>query len=222
MTPKAEGKKAGKSSRAAAPSCDKIQGHSLVLGVVGPSGAGKSTVCALLQARGFEVVDVDRLAKSLYEPGAGAFNALKQAFGQRVVGPDGRIDRAWLGQRVFSSPAELRRLDAVIFPLLLKTLRRSLASLKKAGRSRIVLDMAVLFKAKAESLVDSILVVQAPLEARVRRLQRSRGLSRAAAQKQAAALILSGANLSKADFLLWNRGPKGRLRAALDSYLENL
>jgi dephospho-CoA kinase len=90
----------------------------LAVGLTGGIGAGKSTVAELLVAHGAVLVDADKVARAVVEPGAAAYQALIDRFGEGIVDADGRIDRPALAAKVFGHPEELEALNAIIHPAI--------------------------------------------------------------------------------------------------------
>src|SRR5688572_16559841 len=79
----------------------------LVIGLTGPIASGKSTVAELLRQRGAEIIDADRVYRSLLQPGSELWRQVVERFGPAIVRSDGEIDRAELGRIVFADPAAL-------------------------------------------------------------------------------------------------------------------
>jgi len=191
-----------------------------ILGITGASGSGKSTLARLLKRKGWQVVDVDALARSLYLPGGPAHKSLGRLFGSRVYQADGLVDRAWLGQQVFASPARLKRLNSLMFPLLRKALRSIIDEQRLAGCSKLAFDMAVLFPAQAQQLVHAVILVEAPKVMRVQRLRQGRGLSAGRAQAQAQSLAILPAWRRQSRLVIKNTGKSGDMAAPLSRFLS--
>jgi dephospho-CoA kinase len=139
------------------------------IGLTGPIGCGKSTVAERLRERGATVIDADRLAREVTAPGEPALAAIVERFGPEVLTPDGSLDRAALGRRVFGDPAELRALEAITHPAIRP---RLLAALEAAGRSdvpAVVLEAIRLVDGGYVDLLDEVwLVVCDPAAQRAR------------------------------------------------------
>src|SRR2546425_1086696 len=119
-----------------------------VIGLSGGIGAGKSTVAAMLAERGAHVIDADRVGHDVYRPGTAGFQQVTEAFGTRVVAPDGTIDRRALAGIVFGDPSALARLNAIAHPLIVAELGRRITAARLASVSRpIVVEAAILAEA---------------------------------------------------------------------------
>src|SRR4051812_12258567 len=95
----------------------------LRIGLTGGIGAGKSTVAGRLRELGATVIDADRLAREVVEPGTPGLAAVVTTFGEQVLRPDGRLDRPALGRIVFADPGQLARLNAIVHPLIAERTR---------------------------------------------------------------------------------------------------
>lgn len=156
-----------------------------VVGVTGGIGTGKSTFCRLLEeAHGCPLLDADRLGHEALQPGSTVFEAVLARFGEEVRGVGGAISRPALGGLVFSDPAALRDLNALVHPWILERIEARLAALKVSGYAGIVLlDAALLLDWLHRYRPDGIVLVVASLEARLERLER-RGMDRGEALRR--------------------------------------
>src|ERR1700688_405258 len=87
-----------------------------VFGLTGGVGMGKSTAAQFLHERGAKVVDTDKLARQLVEPGWPALAEIQKMFGRNVVAPDGQLRRDVLAQIVFTDPAARQKLETILHP----------------------------------------------------------------------------------------------------------
>lgn len=146
------------------------------IGLTGGIASGKSTVASLLQARGALIIDADQIVRELQEPGGEGLRGIVAAFGESVLDRDGRLDRAALGALVFGSDEARERLNAVIHPLVRAEAAARLAA-APAGQL-VIEDIPLLVETGQAPAFDEVIVVQAPQETRVRRMERDRGMSR--------------------------------------------
>src|SRR5256714_15546052 len=140
-----------------------------VLGLTGSLGMGKTTTARFCAEAGVPVHDADAVVHRLYEGEAVA--AIEAAFPGTTA--DGQVDRTKLAARVLGDSAALKRLEAIVHPLVHEAERRLLAEAEAAGEKIAVLDIPLLFETGGEERVDSFVVVSAPPE-----VQRSRALER--------------------------------------------
>ncbi len=140
-----------------------------VLGLTGSIGMGKSTAGRFFAEAGVPVHDADGVVHRLYEGDAAA--AIEAAFPGTAA--SGKVDRAKLAERVLDNPAAIRRLEAIIHPLVRESEAKFLAETAARGEPVAVLDIPLLFETGAQERVDAVVVVSAGPEA-----QRARVLGR--------------------------------------------
>jgi len=140
-----------------------------VLGLTGSVGMGKSTAAGFFAEEGVPVHDADAAVHRLYAGEAAAL--IEAAFPGTTV--DGAVDRTRLAQRVLGDPAALKRLEAIVHPLVQASERRFLAEAEARGEKVVLLDIPLLFETGGDERVDAVVVVSAPVE-----VQRARVLER--------------------------------------------
>ncbi|WP_422774172.1 dephospho-CoA kinase [Plantactinospora sp. WMMC1484] len=187
----------------------------LKVGLTGGIGSGKSVVAARLASLGAVVVDSDRIAREVVEPGTDGLREVVAAFGQRVCGPDGRLDRAALGEIVFADPAARTRLEAIVHP---RVRRRSAELMTGAAPDAVVVnDVPLLVEVGLAPTYHLVLVVRAAEATRVERLVRTRGMTAEQAAQRIRAQAGDERRSAAADVLLDNDGDLAELHAALDA-----
>jgi dephospho-CoA kinase len=140
-----------------------------ILGLTGSIGMGKSTTAKFFREAGVPVHDSDAVVHRLYEGEAVA--PVEAAFPGTVV--DGKVDRARLSQKLVGSPDAIKRLEAIVHPLVRAVSQRFTQEHAARGARTIVLDIPLLFETGGEKNVDAVVVVSAPAD-----VQRARVLSR--------------------------------------------
>jgi dephospho-CoA kinase len=183
------------------------------VGLTGGIGAGKSMVATGLAGRGAVVVDADRLAREVVQPGSDGLAAVIAAFGPGVLTADGILDRAALGQLVFADPAARGQLNALLHPRIAAlTVQRFAAAPSDAV---VVHDVPLLVENGMGAGYHLVLVVHAPLEERVRRLVRDRGMRPQDASARIAVQADDSMRRAAADVWLDNSGTPASLLASV-------
>ena len=141
----------------------------VILGLTGSIGMGKSTAAGFFAEAGAPVHDADAAVHRLYAGAAAA--AIEAAFPGTVAG--GKVDRARLGEQVIDDPAALKRLEAIVHPLVRRDEERFLQAAEDAGATIAVLNIPLLFETGGETRCDAVVVVSAPPE-----MQRARVMTR--------------------------------------------
>ena len=132
--------------------------------------SGKNTVVSILRDLNFSEIDVDRVGHRILDDG-GIKAELRRRFGADIFTPQGAIDRRVLGRRVFRDPRELRVLESIVHPPMVREVERILERLEGA----VVVNAAVLFRMGLERLCDAVVCVRAPLFRRLKRARRRDG-----------------------------------------------
>lgn len=154
----------------------------IVLGLTGSVGMGKSTTADLFRREGVPVFDADAAVHELYRGAAVA--PVAAAFPEALRG--GVIDRAVLGQLVFNRPDAMRRLEAIVHPLVRAARETFLAEARRSGAALCVLDIPLLLETGGDTEVDAVAVVSAPES-----VQKARVLARPGMTPERFAAILA-------------------------------
>lgn len=150
----------------------------LVVGLTGGICSGKSTVAAMFARLGAAVIDADRVAHELQEPGQPLYEAIVSAFGREVVGEDGRIDRRKLGAMVFADPKARARLEDILHPAIVEECERRIQEAGTSGAAVCLLDAALLIESGRQARFDMVILVEASEAVQIDRLMARMGLSR--------------------------------------------
>ncbi|MDH6538882.1 dephospho-CoA kinase [Streptomyces lavendulae] len=177
----------------------------LKVGLTGGIGAGKSEVSRLLAGYGAVVVDADRIAREVVEPGTPGLAAVVRAFGDSVLTADGSLDRPALGAVVFADQERLRTLNAIVHPLVGA---RSAELERAAGPDAIVVhDVPLLAENGLAPLYDLVVVVDAAPATQLARLTALRGMTEDEARARMAAQATREQRLAVATLVIDNDGP---------------
>lgn len=144
------------------------------VGLTGGIGSGKSKVAGLLRDKGIAVYDSDTRAKELMANNTALREALIETFGTECYTLEG-LNRPWLAQRVFSNAEELKRLNAIVHPAVMRDFA---AWASEQSGEYVVMESAILLEASLESHVDVVVAVMAPKELRLERAMRRDGATR--------------------------------------------
>ena len=183
--------------------------------MTGGIGSGKSAVARRLVERGAVLVDADQVAREVVAPGTEGLAQVVATFSDRVLDADGALDRAALGDLVFSDEAARRRLEAIVHTRV----RARTAELIAAAPADAVLvnDVPLLVEVGLAPTYHLVVVVWTAVETRLERLARDRGMTRAEAERRIAAQADDARRGAVADVLLTNDGTLGQLHAAVDA-----
>lgn len=178
----------------------------LVVGLTGGIATGKSTVAGMFAARGAAIVDADRIAHDMQEPGQACYREIVAAFGTEILDQTGRIDRRGLGALVFADPLARHTLEAIMHPAIREACQAEIRAAEVAGRTVCLVDAALILEAGQRHRYQQIVLVSAPEEVQVARLMQGRGLTEAEARQRLRAQWPTAAKAAYADFIIDNGG----------------
>jgi dephospho-CoA kinase len=183
----------------------------LLLGLTGGIGSGKSTVAARLADLGAVVVDADRIARDVVEPGGPAYQPMIDRFGPEIVRDDGTLDRPKIAQQVFTDPAALADLNAITHPAIREAIGKQV--LKHANTDEVVvLDAPLLAETTKPSWgLAGVIVVDTPEEQALDRLVNQRGLTEQDAKSRIKAQATREERKKLADIVIDNSKDRDHL-----------
>jgi dephospho-CoA kinase len=185
-----------------------------VVGLTGGIGSGKSEVARLFSSRGVAVVDTDVIARELTAAGGAAIDAIRGAFGQAAIGPDGALDRAAMRRLAFSDAGARGTLESILHPLIR---RESDMQVARATSPYVVLVVPLLVESGVDrQRYQRVLVVDAPEAVQIARVASRSRLEPAEIGAIMATQVSRAVRLSQADDIIDNSGPIGALDAQVD------
>jgi dephospho-CoA kinase len=189
----------------------------LIIGLTGGIGSGKSTVADALVARGAALVDTDQIAHALTAPGGAAIEPIRQAFGDAVIAPDGRMDRAAMRERAFSDPQARKLLESILHPLIRAGTDAGVAAALQNAAPYVLVAIPLLAEGGgARGRFDRVLVVDCPADVQVERVMRRSGLARTQVDAIMAAQASREQRLAMADDVVDNGGSPDALPAQVE------
>jgi dephospho-CoA kinase len=192
----------------------------ITVGLTGGIGAGKSEVARLLAGHGAVVVDADQLAREAVAPGTPGLAAVVAEFGPEVLAADGSLDRAALGEIVFSDPLRRAVLEKIVHPYVG---RRSAPLMAAAPADAVVVyDVPLLVENRLQDAYDVVVVVEADDDVRLDRLAGSRGMTESDARQRFAAQASRAQRAEVADVIIDNGGTQARLADQVDALWRRL
>ncbi|WP_445995885.1 dephospho-CoA kinase [Okibacterium fritillariae] len=178
-----------------------------LVGLTGGIASGKSTVSRRLEERGAVHIDADLLAREVVEPGTPALAEIEKRFGDGVISPDGRLDRAALGSIVFADPEALSALNGIVHPAVRQRTGELIAEAGERDPDAIVVyNVPLLVEAQVPHPFDLIVVTHAPRDVRIDRLVRLRGSSEQDARRRVDAQASDEERLARADVVIDTAG----------------
>jgi dephospho-CoA kinase len=186
----------------------------VVVGLTGNIATGKSMVAQMLTELGARVIDADKVAHELMQPGSPAYEAVVEAFGPEILTADRLIDRSKLGDIVFRDPAALRRLEAAVHPATIAEVERRIA---QATERVVVVEAIKLLEAGMHRGYDALWVVTAPRRCQIERLMATRGMTKEDAALRVDAQPPQEEKTRMAGLVIVNDGDLNTLRGKVEA-----
>ena len=172
-----------------------------ILGITGGSGAGKTTVCDYLRKKGMEIIDGDKVARIVMEPGQPCLLETVRAFGEDILDDNGCLIRQKLGQIVFSDPEKLEILNKITHKYITEYF---FDKVKKSDSQIVGFDGAALFESGLNKSCDAVLGVVADEEIRVARVMKRDGILEENARNRIKSQKNNQFYIEKCDYLVYN------------------
>jgi dephospho-CoA kinase len=191
----------------------------LMIGLTGGIGSGKSTVAAMLTERGALVVDADAIAREVVEPGSPALEKLVARFGPEILAPDGSLDRTRLAAEAFVTEDARKDLEAITHPAIGEEFLRRVS--EAPADAIVVHDVPLLVESTRGFRYDAVVVVEAPIDVRLDRLE-ARGVARDDAERRIALQASDDERRKVATWVVDNSGSLADLEHQLDAIWSDL
>lgn len=193
------------------------------VGLTGGIATGKSTVSRMLRQRGAAIVDADRVAREVVEPGTEGAAGIRKRFGDPLFRPDGSLDRQRLGQIIFADSQARRDLNRLLHPLIIRRMESETARLQRADpHSIIIWDTPLLIEENLTKYVECVVVVYIPAALQEKRLMERDGITAAEARSRIQAQMPIEEKKSFADVLIDNSGTLAETERQVDALWQTL
>ncbi|MGL3151347.1 dephospho-CoA kinase [Microbacterium sp. A82] len=194
-----------------------------LIALTGGIASGKSTIARRLEEHGAVVIDADQIVRDVQAPGSAVLQEIAAIFGTDVIDASGALDRAALGERVFSDQDALARLNGIVHPAVrVESQRRMDAAFSDDASAVVVYDVPLLVEARVDDPWDMIVVAHAPAEDRLRRLIELRGMEPHAAQDRINAQVSDDKRLAIADVVIDTAGTMEQTYQQTDALWKQL
>ena len=186
------------------------------IGLTGGIACGKSTLADLLRLRGWHVIDTDRIAHEVMQPGREVWKNVVDVFGSSILQPDQSIDRKVLGRLVFADPLLRVKLNEITHPAI-----RSVWQREREERARthplqsLVVMIPLLFECELEQMFSAVWCVGASRVVQLRRLK-ARGFSEPEAEARLASQMPVAEKMARSNIAFWGEGTPATLQLQLD------
>lgn len=192
----------------------------LVIGLTGSIATGKSTVSLMFDDFGIPVIDADKVARQVVEPGEKAYNDIVHTFGEHIVKEDNTLDRQKLGSIVFADEEKRKKLNSIIHPEIRKKILHDRDQLVKQGVRSVVLDIPLLYESKLTHYVDKVIVVSVDAKVQLERLMARNNFTEEEARQRISSQMPVKEKAKLADAVIDNNGTKTETYEQLEKLLK--
>jgi len=174
----------------------------LKIGITGNIGSGKTTVSKVFEVLGIPVFYADEAAKNVMTADEILIGEIKMAFGAASYFDDGSLNRKYIANIVFNNQAQLAKLNSIVHPAVFRTFDNWVANIKDAPY--VMKEAALLFESGSYKMCDKTIMVDAPLELRIKRVMQRDGFSREEILSREARQFTEEKKVAMADYVIKN------------------
>ncbi|MEF9863574.1 MAG: dephospho-CoA kinase [Christensenellaceae bacterium] len=193
-------------------------GGKMIIGLMGNSGSGKSTVAQYLKEKGAYIIDADKIAHEICDVGQEGHKAVKAAFEPYFFNDDGSLNRHRMGMYVFANKEELKRLESVLHPIVIKRVKEQLHA---AHEDLIVVDCALLVKTGLYKVVEEVWLVRASDDTKIERICKRDQIPMEQALNRLRNQLDEGVLMGYAQKIIVNEGTKEQLLEQVEEFLHD-
>jgi len=188
-----------------------------VIGLTGNIACGKSVVARMFEELGARVIDADRIARWVVEPGEPAWKEIVERFGNGILNPDRTINRGKLGGVVFKDKEKREELNSITHPRIIERIKELIQEYGKEKVGVVIVEAALIVeKGGMKPLIDDLIVVTADEETQIRRLMERNGFSREEALSRIKSQMPVSEKVKHATYVIDNSGPLEETRKQVE------
>lgn len=193
-----------------------------VVGLTGGIASGKSTVGRILSKQNFPVIDTDKLAREVVEPGKPALEELVKAFGGEILRGKGTLDRRRILEVILTDADARRLVEKIIHPYVFKRMDQILQQLTVSGSNIVIVEVPLLFEAGWQDLFDYVISVVAPEPLCIKRLTERKKISHDMASRWMATQIFQEVKAKRSDYVVHNNAGLDELQIKVNDLAKVL
>ncbi|GAB7388602.1 dephospho-CoA kinase [Bacillaceae bacterium] len=194
----------------------------MVAGLTGGIATGKSTVAEMFVRRGAVLIDADRIARLVVQPGKKAWRRIVERFGESVLLPSRELDRAALGEIVFRDPLARKDLEQITHPEIRREMLEQIGRAQANGDPLIIVDVPLLIERNMQAMFEKVILVYVDAETQLRRLMARNGLTEEQALRRISAQMPIEEKRKYADYIIDNRGTLEETERQVEAVYQKL
>lgn len=195
----------------------------LIVGVTGGIGSGQSTVSSFFEQWRCKVINADQKAKEVIQKNKGLQAELKKAFGSDIFFSNRKLNTQRLAELAFANEVQTLKLNQLVHPRMVESLVEEMEQARFSGQFPIIIiDAALIFEISIENMFDKIVVVDAPITHRMRRVKERDGMTQRRFKERADKQIPLAEKVKWADYVIKNDDTMDALKAATKKVYDDL
>jgi dephospho-CoA kinase len=194
-----------------------------IIGLTGNIASGKTEVANIFKELGAKVIDADKIAREVVEPGEIAWKEIIEEFGNNILNTDGSINRKKLGEIVFNDDTKREQLNRITHPRIMTKLKELIDKYKKENGNLVIVEAALIVeKGGLLNLLDELIVVVTDEETQVERIMKRDGLRRDEALSRIKSQMPISEKTKQATHVIDNSGSLGESRKQVEEVWEKI
>jgi len=179
----------------------------LIVGITGGIGSGQTTVCNFFEQWGCKIINADQKAKEVIQKDKGLQRELKATFGKEIFSANGKLDAKKLAERAFRNEEETLKLNQLVHPRMVEVLIEEMERSRFSGKFPVVvIDAALIYEISIEKMFDAVVVVNAPLIQRQKRVRERDSMGKKQLKERMDRQIPLEDKVKWADYVIENDG----------------
>lgn len=194
-----------------------------MIGLTGNIACGKSVVARMFEELGAKIIDADRIARLVVEPGEPAWKEIVEKFGEGILNTDRTIDRNKLGEIVFNDDEKREELNRITHPRIIERIKERIEEYRGEKAKVVMIEAALIVeKGGMRPLINDLIVVTADEETQIKRLIERSGLSREEAFSRIRSQMPISEKVKHATYVIDNSGSLGHTRRQVEEIWERI
>jgi len=175
-----------------------------IIGITGGIGSGKTEVAKIFKKMGAKVISADQIGKEVVEKNRSVLKKIVKVFGQKILTKDNKLKRRKLGELAFSSTENRDKLNQIVHPYLLSSLKKKIEQFRKIDSGILIVDAALVVEWGLQKELDYLILVESTLKNRLKRLMEYQGYSQKEALKRVKIQLKDKTRRKYADHIIKN------------------
>lgn len=193
-----------------------------IIVLTGGIATGKSTVSQYLIQKGYPVIDSDKIARQVVEPGSNGLEQLVTHFGIEILNEYGELNRQVFGDMIFGRKDLIRQVNQILHPLIFEAMESAIQSYRNQGQALVFLDIPLYYEVNKSYQEDQVWLVYVPEDVQSDRLQKRNHLDNEQVKQRIQSQLSIEEKLKLADVIIDNQGAVEDLYLQVDRLLENI